>query len=291
MVRRQAGLDAELGAQLAHPEADHTVAMATRDQHEPGAADEKADVPIEDAHRPKVSRFPVLDASKRSRYGPDVAASGSCDRQGAPMRSVVVALGLAVALALANYWALWPARRSTLVRAVRGDPARRPVRARAGARRHPAGASAAPAAPTPVAREAGARAAKPSEPPEHTALRLLASLQEDGRLVDFLTEEIAGYSDEQIGAATRGIHDGCAKALRALRHARAGAVGHARTTTVTVPAGFDPRAHPAHRQRARRAAVHGHAAPRAAGAPTGVTLPARSGLDPTIIAPAEVEIA
>ena len=62
-------------------------------------------------------------------------------------------------------------------------------------------------------------------PAENAALRLLAALQEDGRLVDFLTEDIQGYSDEQIGAATRGIHDACRKALRELRHARARSAG------------------------------------------------------------------
>ena len=45
-------------------------------------------------------------------------------------------------------------------------------------------------------------------------LRVLAVLQRDGRLVDFLQEEIDGYSNEQVGAAVRDIHRGCRKALR-----------------------------------------------------------------------------
>ncbi len=45
-------------------------------------------------------------------------------------------------------------------------------------------------------------------------LRVLAVLQRDGRLVDFLQEDIDGYSDAQIGAAVRDIHRGCRKALR-----------------------------------------------------------------------------
>src|SRR5579875_2269671 len=40
-------------------------------------------------------------------------------------------------------------------------------------------------------------------PPETAALALLAALQEEGRLVDFLTEDIAPYSDAQVGAAVR----------------------------------------------------------------------------------------
>jgi len=45
-------------------------------------------------------------------------------------------------------------------------------------------------------------------------LRVLAVLQRDGRLVDFLQEDIDGYSDAQIGAAVRDIHRGCRKSLR-----------------------------------------------------------------------------
>ena len=48
-----------------------------------------------------------------------------------------------------------------------------------------------------------------------------------------------GYTDEQIGAATRGIHETCRKALRAavqLQPILSGEEGSA----VTVPAGFDP---------------------------------------------------
>ena len=45
-------------------------------------------------------------------------------------------------------------------------------------------------------------------------LRVLAVLQRDGRLVDFLQEDIDTYSNEQVGAAVRDIHRGCRKALR-----------------------------------------------------------------------------
>ncbi|MFO0960642.1 MAG: DUF2760 domain-containing protein [Isosphaeraceae bacterium] len=50
--------------------------------------------------------------------------------------------------------------------------------------------------------------------PSGTDLRVLAVLQRDGRLVDFLQEDIDAYSDGQIGAAVRDIHRGCRKALR-----------------------------------------------------------------------------
>jgi len=45
-------------------------------------------------------------------------------------------------------------------------------------------------------------------------LRILAVLQRDGRLVDFLQEDIDPFTDAQVGAAVRDIHRGCRKALR-----------------------------------------------------------------------------
>jgi hypothetical protein len=59
-----------------------------------------------------------------------------------------------------------------------------------------------------------------SDEPEKTenatdgALQLLALLQREGRLVDFLEEDVASFSDADIGAAARVVHAGCRKALR-----------------------------------------------------------------------------
>jgi hypothetical protein len=39
------------------------------------------------------------------------------------------------------------------------------------------------------------------------ALQILGILQRDARLVDFLMEDISGYSDEQVGAAVRSMHE------------------------------------------------------------------------------------
>jgi hypothetical protein len=39
------------------------------------------------------------------------------------------------------------------------------------------------------------------------ALQLLGMLQREARILDFLMEEIAPYSDEQVGAAAREVHD------------------------------------------------------------------------------------
>jgi hypothetical protein len=43
---------------------------------------------------------------------------------------------------------------------------------------------------------------------------MLALLQRDGRLVDFLMEDIAAYADAQIGAAVRDVHGGCRQVLQ-----------------------------------------------------------------------------
>ncbi len=45
------------------------------------------------------------------------------------------------------------------------------------------------------------------------AVQMLALLQRDGRLIDFLTENISPYPDAQLGAAVRTIHEACRKVL------------------------------------------------------------------------------
>jgi hypothetical protein len=90
-----------------------------------------------------------------------------------------------------------------------------------------AAASAPPAAPPPDRGEA--------------ALRLLALLQQEGRLVDFLEEDLAPYSDAQIGSAVRSIHSGCRSVLKE-RLDLAPILPGAEGATVTVERGFDPAA-------------------------------------------------
>lgn len=72
-------------------------------------------------------------------------------------------------------------------------------------------------------------------------LRVLAVLQRDGRLIDFLQEEIDGYSDTQIGAAVRDIHKGCRKALHDYLTIEP-VLNAPEEASVTVPADFDPAA-------------------------------------------------
>ncbi len=77
--------------------------------------------------------------------------------------------------------------------------------------------------------------------PSGVPLRLLALLQRDGRLLDFLLEDIQAYSDDQVGAAVRDIHRQCQSALRehlVLQPVLSQAEGE----TVEITHGFDPSA-------------------------------------------------
>jgi len=133
---------------------------------------------------------------------------------------------------------------------------------------------------------------KASDPPERvhaSGLMLLATFQREGRLVDFLQQETAGFSDEEIGVAARVVHDGCHKALQQFFEI-APAVRGDEGAPMSVPAGFDP-------ERIRLTGNvsgqppfkgilkhHGWLA-------TQVRMPSISQtLDPCVIAPAEVEL-
>ncbi|NPA95652.1 MAG: DUF2760 domain-containing protein [Thermodesulfobacteria bacterium] len=50
-------------------------------------------------------------------------------------------------------------------------------------------------------------------PKEVAVVQLLGLLQREGRLIDFLQEDIEPYEDAQIGAAVREVHRGCRNAL------------------------------------------------------------------------------
>jgi hypothetical protein len=63
-------------------------------------------------------------------------------------------------------------------------------------------------APKPAAAPTSAAAT-----PADGALQILAILQRDSRLIDFLMEDVSAYSDDQVGAAVRSLHDQCRDAL------------------------------------------------------------------------------
>lgn len=121
------------------------------------------------------------------------------------------------------------------------------------------------------------------------ALALLALLQREGRLVDFLREPLDGFSDADIGAAARDVHRGCKKVLE--QHlAMEPVMPGEEETKVSVPKGFDPaeirlvgeaKGDPPFKGTLRH---HGWRV-------TEAKLPTLAeGIDRTVIAPAEVEI-
>lgn len=147
------------------------------------------------------------------------------------------------------------------------------------------------AKPAPMPAETRKPAPPPAtaKPTPDAAVQLLGLLQREGRLVDFLREDIQPYDDSQIGAAVRTIHQACRQVLAehlTLEPVLNGQEGD----EVTIPADFDPSAirltgnvsgEPPFRGALR------HAGWRA----VQVKLPAQpSGQDPKIVAPAEVEI-
>jgi hypothetical protein len=114
-------------------------------------------------------------------------------------------------------------------------------------------------------------------------------LQREGRLVDFLEEDLTGFPDSSVGAAARTVHEGCKRALAELFRIEP-VLRDAEGATVTVERGFDPAAirltgtvvgEPPFRGALRH---HGWRA-------REVKLPPPAdGVDPAILAPAEVEL-
>lgn len=133
---------------------------------------------------------------------------------------------------------------------------------------------------------------KKAAPPERvhaSGLALLAAFQREGRLIDFLQQDAAGFSDEDIGAAARVVHGGCRKTLRQFFDL-APAAQAAEGSPMVVPAGFDP----------ERIQLTGNVSgtPPFKGAlkhhgwvVTALRMPSvAETVDPRVIAPAEVEL-
>jgi len=155
----------------------------------------------------------------------------------------------------------------------------------------PTPASVAPSAPTPkpVAPVVVAPPAPAPAKAEASALTALALLQREGRLIDFLQEDVAAFSDAEIGAAARVVHAGSRKVL-AQYVTLEPVLKEPDGATVTVRAGFD----------AQRIRLTGNIA----GQPpfrgtlkhhgwfaTETRFPVVSEtLDPRVLAPAEIEL-
>lgn len=134
-----------------------------------------------------------------------------------------------------------------------------------------------------------ARSALPPERVHASGLSVLAALQREGRLIDFLQQDVTGFSDEEVGAAARVVHAGCRKMLQQSVDLQAAVKGD-EGLSMTVPEGFD----------ARRIRLTGNVAGRPpfrgvlkhhGWVATAIRLPTVSEtLDARVLAPAEVEL-
>ena len=84
-----------------------------------------------------------------------------------------------------------------------------------------------------------AREPSPPPPVRNDAVTLLALLQREARLVDFLQESLDNYTNEQIGAAVRDVQRD-SKAVLEKTFALQPVSDQAEGQSVTLPAGFDP---------------------------------------------------
>ena len=92
------------------------------------------------------------------------------------------------------------------------------------------------AAPAPAPAQPAPSVLKEASPV--AALQLLGLLQRDARFIDFVEEDIVNYSDADIGAAARLVHDGCRAVLRehfTIKPVRTESEG----SRVTLQEGFD----------------------------------------------------
>lgn len=138
----------------------------------------------------------------------------------------------------------------------------------------------------PALKPAPAEAKAPDATP---ALQLLSLLQREGRFLDFLKEDVSAFSDAEVGAAARVVHEGCKRVLdehftvRPIRNEPEGA-------EVVLEPGFDARRNrltgnvrgePPYRGRLQHPGWQ----------VVEARLPAlNAGHDPTVVAPAEIEL-
>ncbi|WP_340121258.1 DUF2760 domain-containing protein [Methylobacter svalbardensis] len=121
------------------------------------------------------------------------------------------------------------------------------------------------------------------------ALQLLGLLQKEARFIDFIKEDIAAYSDADIGIAARVVHEGCNKAINehfTLATVRSEQEG----SKITLPQGFDAAAVRLTGNIVGHAPFTGTLVHKGWQV-TGIRLPKlTSGHNAAIVAPAEVEL-
>ena len=73
---------------------------------------------------------------------------------------------------------------------------------------------------------------------EAEVVSFLALMQEKGRLVDFLMDDVTGFNDAEVGAAARVVHQGCQSVLNS--HLSVEPISQeAEGTRVSLPDGYD----------------------------------------------------
>lgn len=90
-------------------------------------------------------------------------------------------------------------------------------------------------APKPV--QAPAQPALKTHSPD-AALQLLSLLQQEARFIDFLNEDLKGFSDAEIGAVARVVHEGGKKTLQQY-FTLAPVRSEDEETRITLPEGFN----------------------------------------------------
>ncbi len=122
------------------------------------------------------------------------------------------------------------------------------------------------------------------------AIQLLGLFQKEGRLIDFLMENMDQYSDADIGAAARDIHNGCRKVLQE-RVVLNRVLEEEENSSITVPAEFDPSKIEIQGNVSEGTEVNGTVIHRGwyAEEIKLPTVPEKA--DPKVVAPAQVEVA
>jgi hypothetical protein len=93
-----------------------------------------------------------------------------------------------------------------------------------------------PAASAPVAETTTPSQLKATSP--DAALQLLALFQQEARLIDFIQEDLLGFSDADVGAAARVVHEGGKKVMNDY-FSLASVRDEPEESRITLPEGFD----------------------------------------------------
>ncbi|MDZ7620875.1 MAG: DUF2760 domain-containing protein [Patescibacteria group bacterium] len=101
------------------------------------------------------------------------------------------------------------------------------------------GKTAPPKTPLEPAKATPTAPQPPKAPQRSDALTLVAALQREARFIDFIEEPLDGYSDAQVGAASRDVHRNCRTVLHRMFEPKP-LLGEAEGAEIKVAAGFDP---------------------------------------------------